>query len=124
MPTAWAAARFARHPCTISRWRARGFPPAVPALAALELEGELGRIHAAWHGWRLDPKTGELRAPGNAYVITVGQVAAVPIYREQIAALEYARRRRPLARRILRAIGTLRRGVAAALAAARAAALE
>lgn len=59
----WVRDRTGAHRTTVRRWRRRGYPPIVRRLAALELGGHLGLIHAAWKGWRIERSTGELVAP-------------------------------------------------------------
>lgn len=83
---AWIRDRTGRHRTTIKRWRDAGrFPPELVRLAELELEGELGHIHARWHGWRIN-RAGELVSPaGEPYL--PGELLAMSLKYQQIAEL-------------------------------------
>ena len=101
----WVAAATGMHRTTVSRWRRRrSFPPIVRRLARLELDGELGAIHAAWTGWRLDRKAGELVTP-DGWTFTPGEIRAYPLrlqearaLRRELDTMRSARRRGILAR--------------------------
>lgn len=93
----WARDRTGAHRTTVRRWQARGWPPIVRRLAALELGGHLGLIHRRWQGWRIERSTGELVAPPElaARPFTPEQLVAAPILHQLQHELE--RSPRPLA---------------------------
>lgn len=85
---------------TIRRWRAAGtIPQHVARAAGVLLAGWLGAIHPAWRGYRV-LRSGELAAPGGV-ALKPGEIAAVPVLRQQVRALEaeLAQARRLLARK-------------------------
>lgn len=76
-----------RHRTTVARWyQRRRLPAAVRCLVELAFGGRLERIHAAWAGWILDPKTGELETPGGQR-FTVGELLAVPYRYQELSEL-------------------------------------
>jgi hypothetical protein len=84
----WLRERAAVHRSTVARWRAqRQFPPALVRLAALELEGRLELIHAAWAGFSIDARSGELVMPGGERY-RAGEILALPIRAQQLRELE------------------------------------
>lgn len=49
---------------TIARWLENAkLPPAIYQLLDLIENGNLGRIHSDWDGWRINPKDGDLVTP-------------------------------------------------------------
>lgn len=75
---------------TASRWK-RGrsrVPPAVLALAAWRLYGELeGILGPAWRGWRAG-RDGRLYAPAWRRGFTPDEILAMPFLYRQISAIE------------------------------------
>jgi hypothetical protein len=91
----WLMQRAGVHRSTVARWRrSRRFPRALERLAALELEGELAHIHAAWQGWRID-RRGTLIAPGGM-TYSPGELLALPVRFQLLHELE--RRLKPRSR--------------------------
>lgn len=85
LPAASLARRFDVHPTTAARWKARNLlPPRYAALAALAA-GDVGALDAAWTGWTL--RRGELISP-EGIAFRPGEVLAIPIRMQQIAALQ------------------------------------
>jgi transcriptional regulator with XRE-family HTH domain len=83
-----AAARLGTTERTVRRWeRGDSTPPAGALLALHLLGGDLGSIHPAWTGYRLDPRTGYLHAP-NGDGFAPGEVQAIPLQVQRVAALE------------------------------------
>lgn len=79
---------------TARRWRRDGIPPRFAALARL-LAGELDAVAPAWSGWTLD-RRGLVSPEG--WTFTPGELRAVPIQYQRVAALE--RERLALRRRL------------------------
>lgn len=85
----WAIERTGKHRTTVLRWRLAGtWPPELQRLARLELDGELGLIHPAWEGWKLDARTAELCAPLSRLSFAPGQLLAIPLREQLVHALE------------------------------------
>lgn len=57
-------------------------------LLELTLEGELGAVAAAFAGWRLDARRGELVSP-EGWCFTAGEIRAIPFRYGQIRGLEH-----------------------------------
>lgn len=86
--TAATLARFAGvSERTARRWRRDGIPARYVALAEL-LAGELGAVAPAWSGWTLDRRG--LTSP-EGWTFTPGELRAVPIQYQRVAALERER---------------------------------
>jgi len=104
----WLIARTRVHRSTIARWRAaRRFPPALERLVELELAGRLELIHAAWTGFAIDARTGELVMPGGERY-RAGELLALPIRAQLIHELQRQLRRGPLRTAMDRFWGMLR----------------
>lgn len=71
---------------TVRRWRAAGMMPrwAFNVLTLL-LQRPLGMLDEEWDGWHL--RTGTIEAP-NGWRFTPGELMAIPLRLQQIAALE------------------------------------
>jgi len=83
---AWARERTGRHRTTVTRWRESGkFPPELVRLAELELQGELGHIHARWQGWRIT-RAGELVSPAGEPFLP-GELLALGLKYQQLGEL-------------------------------------
>lgn len=73
---------------TARRWKRRGrCPQGMQRLLELTLEGELGAVAAAFAGWRLDARHGELVSP-EGWCFTPGEIRAIPFRYGQIRGLE------------------------------------
>lgn len=91
----WLRERAGVHRSTVARWRlSKRFPPAIARLAELELNGRLELIHDHWQGWRIDPRSGELIAPGG-FTYKPGELLALPIRYQLQHELERELRYRP-----------------------------
>ena len=96
----WVRRRTGKHRTTIARWREKQcFPPEIVRLARLELDGELGLIHADWHEIRLCRKSGLLVVPGGFArgpgfrEYTPHELAALPWRLAELTALKRERER-------------------------------
>lgn len=104
----WLIERAGVHRSTVARWRiSRRFPRALQRLAELELEGRLELIHAAWSGFSIDARTGELVTPGGERY-RAGELLALPIRAQLLHELERRLRRGPLRSAIERFWGMVR----------------
>lgn len=73
---------------TARRWKRRGrCPQGMQRLLELTLEGELGAVAAAFAGWRLDARHGELVSP-EGWCFTAGEIRAIPFRYGQIRGLQ------------------------------------
>jgi hypothetical protein len=63
-------------------------PPELLRLAALELDGQLGMIHDAWHGWTLSTRSGALETP-QGWSFSPAELIAMPLRYQLIRALEH-----------------------------------
>lgn len=83
----WACGVTGLHRTTIARMRRRGrLRPELTRLAAIELDGVLGLIHADWSGWRLCRQTGALITPGGTG-FAAGEILAMPLRYQELRAL-------------------------------------
>lgn len=82
------AAETGRHRTTVFRWLQRGaMPHAESRLLDITHNGNLGEIHAAWEGWTMDTKSGDLLTPaGDRF--SPGHIASIPYRMHQLAHLE------------------------------------
>jgi hypothetical protein len=75
---------------TVQRWRQRNQAPAwVLRVLEIVVRAQLGQLHPDWDGWTLH--AGKLVSPEGC-AFTPGEVRAIPIRFQQIAALECERR--------------------------------
>lgn len=87
------------HRTTARRWyERRRLPAAVYRLLEIAWHGRIERIHAAWSGWNINPRTGELVTP-DGWTLTAGELAAVPLRYQELAALRAQLLEHPLVAR-------------------------
>ena len=76
------------HRTSVQRWlKTKKIPEAMYQLLDLLLNGSIARIHGAWHGWHIDAGSGEL-ITATGWAITAGEVLAIPLRYQQLAALK------------------------------------
>jgi len=74
------------HITTARRWKRTGnMPLSYRVLVAFLVDGDLGVLSPAWKGWTL--RAGEIVTP-EGWTFTPGELTAVPIRYQQLAALE------------------------------------
>ena len=79
------------HRTTVARWLDKGeLPPPVQALLDLIYNGNLERVHPAWKGWRVNPRTGALTSPLDTRNrgLKPAEILAWPLRYQHIAALQ------------------------------------
>lgn len=63
------------------------YPKATYVLLDLLLNGSVGRIHPAWEGWSIDPKSGDLVTP-LGWSLRATEVLANPLRYQELAAVK------------------------------------
>lgn len=82
---------------TVEGWYAKGIiPPTAYALLDILRNGNLGRLHEAWDGWKIDTRSGDLVTPilghGRNRTVTSRHIFMQQIMYQQLSALKIANR--------------------------------
>ena len=83
------------HRTTVARWlRERKLPKTVEALLDITHNGNLGRIHSKWNGWKIDPKGGDLMRPDRSFsrpmAVSAGEIMSTQYRFQQLSVLKSA----------------------------------
>ena len=77
------------HAATVRRWlRNRKIPKATYQLLDLLQNGSIARIHRAWAGWKLCPRSGELMPPNGSRPFAPGHLYAMQLNYQRISAMK------------------------------------